>query len=188
MQDPIGSLELEHAVIGGVVEALTRYADRLARDGGAPRDDLDRFVTFFREFADFRHHDAEESILLPALARAGLAWDSEPIAAIRRDHDQERYLVRVLRHAALQSSAWSDEARRHVAAVATELASFLRAHIAREERLVYPAARARLGREALATLARDLGRFERSTAPGVRAELLRTAAELTARYQDQDQG
>jgi hemerythrin-like domain-containing protein len=147
------------------------------------RADLERFVTFFREFVDLGHHDKEETILVPALVRHGFHWDDGPVAWMRREHDQERYLMRSLRHAALQKASWSEEARRHWLIVAREFISFLRSHTAREEQQLFPEAARRLPDTAKQALARD---FEALDAQRVGdappAPLRALGAELTSRY------
>ena len=182
MENPLHNLQHEHTQIIAVLGALGAYVERMESTEEASREDLERFVAYFRDLVDYRHHDKEEGILLPTLVRNGFGWDDNPIATIRRDHDHERYLVRVLRHAAQQLGSWSAEERRHVASIARELGVFLRAHIQREETLLHPAAIARLRPETKEQLARDLERFDAEDSPGERATLGHIAEDLVARY------
>ena len=59
----------EHRVIRRAVDALDGFVDQLERGSTADLRDLGRFVCFFREFAELVHHDKEEHLLFPALAK-----------------------------------------------------------------------------------------------------------------------
>jgi hemerythrin-like domain-containing protein len=158
--DPVEHLIAEHRLIAEAVNAFEEYVDRVQARQDPPRADLERFVRFFREYVDLGHHDKEETLLLPALVRAGLDWDGGPIARIRRDHDLERYLMRSLRHAALQVEDWTDFDREHFLAIARELIAFTRTHAECEETLLFPEIRRRLSPAAYEALAADFARLD----------------------------
>lgn len=181
--DPFELLCEEHRLIASVTDAFERYAARAAQGEPVDRADLERFVVFFREFVDLGHHDKEETILAPALVRHGFHWDDGPIGRIRREHDHERYLMRSLRHAALQIGDWTEDDQRHWLAVAREFIAFLRAHAAREEQLLFPAAAERLSESERETLANDFARFDaQRMGDAAPARLRELASDLVRRY------
>lgn len=155
----IAALNEEHRVIALVTDAFERYIDRIDGDESIPREDLGRFVTFFREYADLGHHEKEEDILLRALATGGFDWEDQPIKLTRRDHRQERYMMRVLQQAALQAAEWSAEDRRHLVASARSFIEFQRRHMEHEEGELYPLVE-KLASEDRQKLASELERFE----------------------------
>lgn len=158
--DALEHLSEEHRLITTALDAFEQYVERAERGEPVDRDDLEQFVVFFREYVDLSHHDKEESILLPALVRVGFHWDDGALLRVRREHDQERYLARSLRHVALQVTEWSADDRRRFISVARELIAFQRAHIDREERLLFPSARARLSDEMNQQIADDFSRLD----------------------------
>jgi hemerythrin-like domain-containing protein/CBS domain-containing protein len=181
---PLASLISEHQLIGPLAEALIGFAAHIeAEVGSAAQADLERFARVFRDFADCVHHEKEEAILLPFLARHGFDWSEGPLAEIREEHHQERYLVDVLCQAATRKEDWNQEERRRVVATSVALASFQREHLVKENTQLFPAVMQRLG-------ARELGRLEaefRAFDAGIdrympRAELTTLARDLIRRY------
>jgi hemerythrin-like domain-containing protein len=90
----LDDLRREHERIDTVLGALRTWADRFAA-GEAPLSDRDAFMTFFSIYAGSFHHEREEVLLLPALARsAELPSDRGPIAVILQDHRDMAKLLR----------------------------------------------------------------------------------------------
>jgi hemerythrin-like domain-containing protein len=188
MTHPLSSLIREHEVIARLLHALSGFATSLELAEGehaGPRD-LAAFARFFREFADEVHHDKEENVLIPILARHGFSWDDGVLAEVRLDHEQERYLIDVLCQASQRDSSWSHEERRTIAATLRELADFQRGHLARENYQLFPEVTRRLTGDVLDTLRIELARFD--THPRHRAvsvELMLLAEGLVLRYAPQ---
>src|SRR5689334_20469488 len=122
------SLRGEHRVIAGVLDALEEYCTRLEQDASASPVDLRRFTAWLADFAGIWHHGKEEELLMPALVQQGFGWDGAPLEDIRRDHEQEDYLLRVVEQAARQDGAWSAEDRRHAVRSIRALVDFERKH------------------------------------------------------------
>jgi hemerythrin-like domain-containing protein len=178
---PLGSLECEHRVMAAVLDALEFYGVELARSQHADRADLNRFVEFFGELADIAHHEKEEDILLPILFKHGLAWDHGALRHVREDHQQERYLMRVLAQAAAQEGTWSDEDRRHLAASIQGYLAFQRTHLRNEDAALYPAAR-RLPAPAQRELSERLSAFDARFGTDRYDALMQLAEELIVKY------
>jgi hemerythrin-like domain-containing protein len=185
MTHPLASLIREHQVISRLVDGLAGYASALLRFDGVTADprDLAAFARVFRQFADELHHDKEENILMPALARSGCSWDAGVLAAVRLEHEQERYLIDVLCQASERPRDWSAEDRRCIAAVALELAGFQKRHLARENSDLYPEVTRRLPAATLAGLAEAFARVDRAPRHVRSREALIALAEgLVFRY------
>lgn len=172
----------EHRIIARVIDALAAYADLLAQDGPIERSDLGQFARFFAEFADYIHHDKEETILLPLLARHGFDWNWGPLADIRREHRHERQLIGTLSQAAAQESDWSDEQRRHIANIASTVVEFQRAHMKKENSELFPDVLSRLPKSVLDELGSEVRRFDAMRPDVNRDDLIALAERLAQRY------
>jgi hemerythrin-like domain-containing protein len=185
MTHPLSSLIREHEAISRLIDALSGYATWLEHAEGDERGatDLAAFARFFREFADEVHHDKEENVLIPILARNGFHWEEGVLAEVRQEHEQERYLVDVLCQASERDSTWSLEERRAIAATVRELAHFQRGHLTLENSELFPEVTRRLSGDVLEQLRLELTRFDsypRHQALSV--ELMTIAEGLVRRY------
>lgn len=173
----------EHRLITRVVNAFERYIDAMESDADVTRQDLSRFVGFFREFGDLGHHEKEEGILIPAMVRNGCSWDDGPVEKVRKEHHHERYLMRSLRHAALQKDPWSSDARQRVVSTSRLYIQFMRDHVRLEEEQMFPRARQCLPAEVAEELVRRFERFDEEwNESGELSWLRELAEELVARY------
>lgn len=133
----LGKEHRELTQVLGVLESMTRA---VAAGEPVDRHKLGVIVDYFREVGDMAHHDKEETILVPALVRHHMDWFDGPLAEMRREHRQERYLMRHLRHSATKTQDWSEEDRRHFVSIASAYSEFLRAHQAKESQRWFPEA------------------------------------------------
>ncbi|HEX9290217.1 MAG TPA: hemerythrin domain-containing protein, partial [Anaeromyxobacteraceae bacterium] len=112
--DAIETLMTEHRLIERACDALAAFADEVRRKSTDDKEELGRFVTFIREFADACHHGKEEDILFAAMVEAGFPRHGGPIAVMLMEHDQGRAHVRVLADLAAQAAPWSVEDRQRL--------------------------------------------------------------------------
>ena len=180
--DVFESLESEHGVIHRALGALEAYLDRLEAGDAVDRADLARFAQFFDDFADERHHQKEEDLLFPTLVKHGFWWDRDPLALIRREHEQERYLMEVLRQAGAQTGEWQPQDRSHVLSIGRTFVDFLRKHAASESQHLFPEAKAKLPKEVLDDLRARNEEFDVSFGGDRREGLLKLCDELVRRY------
>ncbi len=178
--DALQSLGRDHRLIARVLDAFDAYVGYVEADLPVDRFDLQRFVGFFQDFGDLYHHAKEESLLFPALVAAGVSWSEDPLARLRREHDQEHYLLSSLEHSGLRGDAWSEDERSHFLNVAKEFLSFQRSHMRFENGEVFPLSE-RFSELARARLDRDMERFEEAS--HLRTQSSTALAEvLTNRY------
>jgi hemerythrin-like domain-containing protein len=159
--DIFGDLVDEHHTITRVMDAFMAYLDSVEAKHDVDRHDLFRFVTFFSDYADGIHHAKEEAVLFPALERHGYAKNMGPLAHIREQHSHERALFARLKRAATDKHAWSDERIGELLATGRELVEFERAHMKKEDELLYPEAKRELAGDATEALDKALVRFRR---------------------------
>jgi hemerythrin-like domain-containing protein len=179
----LSSLVREHQLISGLLGALSSYAGRLRSALPPDAADFQSFASTFRELVDCGHHEKEESILLPLLARNGFAWSSGPLAEVRREHSHLRYLMDVVYQAAARELTWSRDERRKIADAITTFVEFKRRHLQKEEAELFPALSRRLEASALAQLEAELSQFDEATGRNRdTARLWQTAEQLIERY------
>lgn len=156
MTTPTTVLRAEHEIIQRALDVLDAAADRLER--GAPHSDgwWRRLLEWFREFADRTHHAKEEQALFPALTRAGVPVDGGPIGVMLAEHQQGRDLIAAM--------ASTDGAPR--AASARRYGELLRAHILKENEVLFPMADAVLDETARQRLAREFAALVFVAGPG----------------------
>jgi hemerythrin-like domain-containing protein len=183
------SLTEEHQMICGLLGALQTYATRLRSGASVDPADLARFSEVLHEVVDYRHHEKEEGILMPLLARNGFEWSRGLLAELRQEHGHLRHLIDILSQAAARDSAGSGEQRRQVVEVALAFVDYKLRHIQKEDQVLAPLISQRLSAGALEQLAEDLARFDRATAvAGAPVEgggpLEQLAAGLVQRYSE----
>ena len=182
MTDPIETLMQEHRAIERVLDALCVFASAAASGGDADPADLPRFVDFIRELADRKHHAKEETILFVAMTDNGFPREAGPIAVMLHEHEVGRALVAQLVPIAPRA-AWTDDDRAVIARVATEFSDMLRAHIQKEDNILYTMARDHLPAEVMADVAERVAAVERDYAErGETARLDELGTALCARY------
>jgi len=178
--DALQSLAGEHRVIGLTLDAFEIYVGYVEARVPVDLADLRRFVAFFEEFAGIHHHDKEETLLFPALLGAGLDWNSDPLARVRSEHDQEHYLMQSLRHVSQQAEAWSLGDRAQFLSVANTFIAFQRRHMRFENKEVYPRIET-LSELERARLSRDVARFDEAIRAS-KERFIEVAEILVRRY------
>lgn len=177
MSDAIEDLLHEHEAILMALNILDRMAEQ-ARQGALAKEDATHFIGFLREFADKCHHGKEEGLLFPALIAAGLPEHGGPVSAMLHEHEQGRAFVAAMNAAssdALDAPAF--------AKAATAYAEHLRAHIAKENNVLFPMAENLLPPGTLATLREGFEQHEEQViGHGRHEELHAMLRALEARY------
>jgi hemerythrin-like domain-containing protein len=181
--DVIETLMNEHRTIERVLDALAAFAEDAQRRGGTEKEELARFVRFFREYADAAHHAKEEDVLFQAMVAHGFPRDGGPVAVMLHEHDQGRALVRALDVRAGQAAAWSDVERQEIVEVAHSFSALLHGHIHKEDAVLYPMAEQHLPPAALAEVGAACERADEARiASGALEQLQALAEELVARH------
>ena len=130
----------EHRVIERVLAALETETQRLEAGEAVRPGFYIEATDFVRGFADGCHHRKEEGVLFKALAGAGLPMQAGPLPVMLAEHEQGRAYTRGLRTAAERWQAGDESARAAVIKNARGYANLLRAHIAKEDQVLFPMA------------------------------------------------
>ncbi len=130
----------EHRVIERVLDALEAGADRVDRGAAIdPAFFLDA-AEFIRGFADGCHHHKEEGVLFVAMNAAGMPTQGGPIGVMLTEHEEARALTRALRDGAQRMEAGDRVAGAQVVNAARGYVRLLRAHIQKEDQILFPMA------------------------------------------------
>ena len=162
-------LRHEHEVFLRALELLERLGQGL--DGGRPvdREALAWLIDFFRTFADRCHHSKEEQHLFPALERHGVPREGGPLGVMLHEHETGRGLLRVM----------AEGADREVAEAIRAYGSLLRAHIYKENEILFPIAEQVLAEEEQRAIVQAFDALEQAVVgPGIHEQLLAKLAEL----------
>ena len=133
---PTEILKDEHRVILRVLACLESFAERTERSQHVDPRTAGELIDFLSIFADRCHHGKEETELFPLLVRKGLPREVGPIAVMLAEHEDGRALIAQMRRAA---AGGGDPARDFVAH-ARAYVGLLRAHIGKENDVLFPMA------------------------------------------------
>lgn len=137
---PTEILKHEHQIILLVLDVAEREARSIQETGKVRVDRLGQMVDFFRNFADRCHHAKEEDLLFVKMQERGMPIQGGPIAVMLAEHTEGRERVKAVAEA-LPRAAGGDAAA--VTAVRNNLLAYvelLRAHIYKEDNILYPMA------------------------------------------------
>ncbi len=130
----------EHRVIERVLDALEKGIERIeAGNPPEPRFFLDA-AEFMRGFADGCHHHKEEDMLFKEMVAAGMPTHQGPIAVMLTEHDQGRRYTKAIREAAEVWQEGDESASQQVVTAARGYIGLLRAHIQKEDNILFPMA------------------------------------------------
>ncbi len=176
--NPTAELTHEHEVVLVVVAAMEREAARIRAGEQIDSDDVEKMILFTREFTDACHHNKEEQVLFPLLnEKVPLA--ANPVKAMLAEHDQGRAYVRAIAEALPEAGTGDPFAALSVADGLEGYAGLLRAHVEKENKVLFPLAERSLSREDKAALADEFERVEREeTGEGVHEKYHALAQEL----------
>lgn len=142
--DPIDILVSEHRLLDRLATAFSRCANEIESGGQVEADLLCRLALLLSELHERSHLAKEESLLIPMMIEHGVSSRNGVLSSMDQEHLEERRLVREI----LQASGESDTVARldvpRLIQAVREHADHARQHMAFEEDVVFPLARAYL--------------------------------------------
>jgi hemerythrin-like domain-containing protein len=156
-------LRREHEAILRDLERLESLVARIEQGEHIAAAELTDLVALLREYAERRHHRKEEDLLFPLLAQRGVPSPHGPLDVMLSEHRAGRALTDRMAEAALAYAAGEAGVLRAFCEEARCFVDLLRAHIHKEDRVLFamadrllePADQARL-RERFEALDRSL--------------------------------
>lgn len=130
MKRPTEILRDEHTLIVRALDVLDAAVER--REGpDAPGESWwQELLGWLRAVADRTHHRKEEDLLFPAMVRAGVPGDGGPVGVMLEEHAEGRRLIAAMTGAGPPARAAAGRA----------YSSLLRAHIDKENDVLFPLA------------------------------------------------
>ncbi len=124
------------------IEAKLDEVDRILRGPSFPFPSafFEELLAFVKDFADGEHHHREETLLFPALVQAGVPVEHGPIAVMLHEHDLGRECIRRIRENLAAANEGDEAAATAVYTAAAEYSELLRAHIWKEDNVLFPLA------------------------------------------------
>ncbi|OGT33233.1 MAG: hypothetical protein A2W28_00340 [Gammaproteobacteria bacterium RBG_16_51_14] len=128
----------EHKLIVKYIDLMDQYIHLNQANQGEAffLEKADIFVSFIRNFADTFHHAKEEDILFRYLEVPGVLSHCNPLPQMLFEHDQGRHFVQLMKMA-IQNGELN-----HLIENAWNYGQLLRAHIYKEDNILYPMAEA----------------------------------------------
>jgi hemerythrin-like domain-containing protein len=137
---PTTILSEEHRVIEVVLDCLDQMTRRALESGRLDGPSATSALDFLRNFADRCHHGKEEDLLFPALTAKGMPRDQGPVGVMLSEHEQGRALIRRMAESIEAAAAGDRAAVGSFADSAADYVELLRAHIQKEDRILFPMA------------------------------------------------
>lgn len=131
-------LRVEHQWILQVAEVLETLVERAGSGDGAPDfEAFDDCIRFFRLFADACHHAKEEDMLFSELEGAGMSREVGPIAVMLYEHGMARAHVASMAGAIVGARAGDSSELRRLMEAAHDYIDVIRAHILKEDNVLF---------------------------------------------------
>ncbi len=131
-------LKHEHKVILLVLDAAERTVAIIKTKGEVKVSEIESMLDFFRNFADRCHHAKEETLLFVKMQEKGMPKDSGPIAVMLKEHEFGREKLRAVEEALSPAGRGDTSSKAKITENLTDYIKMLRAHIAKEDDILYP--------------------------------------------------
>ena len=176
------ALRDEHEGILVMLDVLEHLAVDLQQGRPVNREHLAQLLDFLRTFADACHHGKEEDLLFPALVAAGLPAQGGPIGVMLSEHTQGREYIRGMAAALAKMSA-GENADTEFSQHALGYVELLRAHIRKENMILFSLAEQHLPPAEHARLTRAFAEAEATKiGPGVHERYHAMIRQFRDRY------
>jgi hemerythrin-like domain-containing protein len=137
---PTQVLSNEHRVIEVVLDCLDELAARTRSSNKLDKAAAAQFIDFIKTFADGCHHGKEEKHLFVALEGKGASRESGPVGVMLHEHELGRGFVRQMVSNIDRASDGDKAALLKFIEAAEGYVGLLRAHIMKEDQILFPLA------------------------------------------------
>jgi hemerythrin-like domain-containing protein len=171
----------EHRVIERVLTAMEKAVEALTKGRAVKPEFFLGAAEFIKGFADGCHHAKEEKVLFEAMVKAGVPKAGGPVGMMLLEHEQGRAFVRSMRAGVEKWQSGHEEGRAEVIKAARGYIDLLRAHIYKEDKILFPLADDAILWEEQEQITKDFERIEHEeTGEGVHEKYLALADKLEA--------
>jgi hemerythrin-like domain-containing protein len=180
--DILDALVKEHRLIEQLLDAFDWYS-QAAFAGHGDKATLQSFCALTKDFADAMHHASEETILFRTMNEHGFSAHFGPVSVMLAEHDRGRSQLESLVSLAEKDAPWTNEDRQLVAHGIARFTHSLRAHIQKEDRVLYPMAEETLpepARAAMNAKYAKLLRMQQTARDSLESEVRKLCARFSA--------
>ena len=131
---PTETLRHEHQIVLLILDS----AEQIVESHDLHADDIEKMIDFSKNFTDGCHHSKEEKHLFPKLCERGMSAEYGPIAVMLFEHKVGRKYVREIAEALPKARDGNADV---ITSLKSSLASYvqlLRAHIMKENSILFP--------------------------------------------------
>jgi hemerythrin-like domain-containing protein len=176
---PTEILMHEHTIVLKMLEGAERVAQTIETTHEVNMEKIGKIIDFSRNFTDGCHHAKEEKHLFPRLQERGMSKEQGPIAVMLHEHSVGRELIRNLEQALYDHKLGKIDAAGRITQFIRQYIELLRAHIAKENNVLFPMSGRYLTPEDQSSLERAFNELEeRETGKGEHERFHRIAYEL----------
>lgn len=180
---PTDILSAEHRVILRVLSCLDAIAHQALTQGKLDRAAAADAIAFFRQFADHCHHGKEETHLFALLEQRGIPRVGGPVGVMLQEHDLGRAEIRGMDAVMEGAAQGQPEALHAFVQHAHGYIELLRAHIHKEDHILFPMADQVFSEQDQHDLAAAFDRVEKEEmGEGVHESFHAIADQLGERY------
>lgn len=138
--EPTTILSNEHRVIEIVLAALENLANQTLVEKKLDRKSAQEAIDFIKNFADRCHHGKEEDYLFTALVNKGMPKEGGPVGQMLHEHEQGRAFVLGMAENLAGAESGETLAIQDFVNNALGYVELLRAHIHKEDHILFPMA------------------------------------------------
>ncbi|MEN6474392.1 MAG: hemerythrin domain-containing protein [Syntrophaceae bacterium] len=176
---PIEELKHEHAIIMKVLDAAAFEVMRISQTYKINPGKMAAMLDFFKGFVDRCHHTKEELHLFPLMERRGQPRDTGPLAVMLEEHTLGRIYLKTASKALSLVDKGDQASIDEVGGNLGAYVDLLKAHIAKENNVLFPLADSLLSPEDRSELKKAFAEVEeRIMGPEAHERYHRLANEL----------
>lgn len=135
---PAEMLKHEHKIILLMLDVAEQAMVSIKAEGEVKVTEIERMLDFFINFADRCHHAKEEELFLAKMQERGMPSDSGLSAVILKEHQLGREKLEVVASALSQAGQGDTAAKVIIMENLAGYIGMLRAHIKKEDCILYP--------------------------------------------------
>jgi len=151
----------EHDVVLVALQLLEKVVEAIMAKGEQAPEHLEQLLDFFKGFVGLCHHGKEEDVLFPEMERRGVKREGGPIGVMLLEHEAGRGHVRAMADELARSRRGEPEAAAEIRERAYAYRETLRAHIYKENNILFPMADRFVPEDVAARLASQFEEIER---------------------------
>jgi hemerythrin-like domain-containing protein len=137
---PTEELMAEHKAVLVALQILEKVESALETGAADAPEHLNQLIDFFGGFVDRCHHGKEEDVLFPELEKRGVPREGGPIGVMLAEHEAGRRHIREMSSGLARLRRGNRDAVDAIRENAAGYSDLLRAHIHKENNVLFPMA------------------------------------------------